>query len=347
MKTILLTIDYELFLGEKTGDVRSCMIDPTKELASILAYNNSYITIFWDILHYKKLIEYQDDFPELMEDKILIEKQILELVTIGHDIQLHLHPHWLDAVYENGKWNFDYKRFKLQSLSEADNQNDINTIIGCINISKNLMENLIKTVNPEYKVTTFRAGGYLIQPFYYLREAFLAQNILIDSSICPGLINENDIFSYNFSKYPNLNFYKFLNEPKKINEKGRFIEVPIKTINIPIHLNLYYTFLRHTKYKNLQKGIKGSGSASTTKYKKPLYKKFLELFFKKKVYQFTIDSNFKEVIHYMINKVDENSTMILHPKLLNDHTMSLINALTQTNKVKFISIKNYLESEFN
>lgn len=347
MKTILLTIDYELFLGVKTGDVKSCMVDPTMELASILAKNNSHMTIFWDILHYKKLMEYECDFSELADNKKLIENQILELVYAGHDVQLHLHPHWLDAVYEDGKWNFDYKRFKLQNLSETDNKNDINTILGCINISKNIMENLIRKVNPEYRVTTFRAGGYLIQPFSKLREALLAQNILTDSSICPGLINENGIFSYNFSKYPNFNFYKFSDEPNNIDAKGRFMEVPIKTITLPIHLNLYYTFLQHTKYKYLKKVLKGSGSGSTTQFKKPLFNKLFELLLKKKVYQFTTDSNFKELFYYMINTVDENSTMILHSKLLNDHTMSILDAITQSNRVKFISLKNYFESELS
>lgn len=347
MKNLILTVDYELFLGSKTGDVNSCMFEPTRKLAAILKNNGSKMTIFWDILHYYKLIEYQNLFPELRNDVQIIEKQILFLAKEGHDIQLHLHPHWLDAVYENSKWNFDYKRFKLQNLSEVDNQNDINTIIGCINISKNIMENLIKTVNPEHKVTTYRAGGYLVQPFFKLRKALLKQNILIDTSICPGLISGNDIFSYNFSKYPNLNSYKFSTDPKIICNKGRFIEVPIKTIIIPIHLNVYFTFLRHTKYKFLKIGLKGFGSGSTTRYKKPLHKKLLELFFKKKVYQFTTDSNFREVIHYMINQVNENATMILHPKLLNDHTLSLLETIIQTNKVKFNSIKNYLEQELD
>jgi hypothetical protein len=237
-------------------------------------------------------------------------------------------------------------RFKLQNLSESDNQNDINTKIGCINITKNILENLIKTVNPEYRVTTFRAGGYLIQPFSKLREALLKQNILIDTSICPGLINENEVFSYNFLKYPKLNSYKFSDDPKNICEKGNFIEVPIKTVVIPIHLNLFYTFLRHTKYKKLRSVLKGSGAGNTTLIKKKLYKKLLDLLFKKKVYQFTTDNNFKEIFYYMLNRVNEDSTLILHPKWLNDHTLSLLETITQTNEVKFDSIKNYLENEF-
>lgn len=346
MKTITLTVDYELFLGSKTGDVRSCMIDPTRELANILAHNGSHMTIFWDILHYVKLIEYEIKFPELIDDRLLIENQILELVNAGHDIQLHLHPHWLDAIYANGKWTFDYKRFKLQDLSENEDQNDINTILGCINKGKNILENLIKKGSPEYRVTAIRAGGYLIQPFSKIKNALLQQNILIDSSICPGMVNENEIFSYNFQDCPNLYFYKFSDDPTKIDKNGKFTEIPITSINIPFHLNFYFILLRNIKYKNLWKS-KGSASGSTTMSVTPYYKKMYESLFKKKAYQFTTDGNFKEIINYMIENVDEYSTMITHPKMLTEHTINLFTTLINADKVQCISLKDYLERTVN
>ena len=139
MKEIVLTIDYELFLGKETGTVRECMIEPTKKLASILDKNESKMTIFWDILHYYRLLELEKIYSELSQDRLLIEEQILDLARRGHDIQLHLHPFWFDAKYENSKWNFNYTRFKLHSLSHENNPNDINTIIGCFSISKRLM----------------------------------------------------------------------------------------------------------------------------------------------------------------------------------------------------------------
>src|ERR1035437_8742803 len=126
MKEIILTIDYELFLGEKTGTVKKCMIEPTAKLISFLKKNNSKMTVFWDILHYYLLLQYEKNFPELKDDRLLIEKQILDLAKNGHDIQLHLHPHWLDAQYENGRWIFQYGRFRLNKLKNEDKKDDIN-----------------------------------------------------------------------------------------------------------------------------------------------------------------------------------------------------------------------------
>ena len=344
MKNIILTIDYELYLGSKTGDVRSCMIEPTQQLSALLANNGSKMTVFWDILHYYKLLEHQTKFNELKEVALMIEEQILSLASEGHDIQLHLHPHWLDAVYKNNKWNFNYTRFKLQNLSEEDDVNNINTISGCITIAKKLLENVVKKVKPDYKVTTFRAGGYLIQPFSKLRKALLKHEILIDTSICSGLLKNNGIFSYNFLDYPSFVSYKFSRDPKKVEDTGAFTEVPIKTVNVPIHLNLYFTLLRHIKYRYLRKEVKGSGSGTTTNIKQPLYEKLYNLFFNYKMYQFTTDGNFKEIFEYMVKEVEEHSTMILHSKSLNQHTIRTLNVLTKSNTVKFNSINDYLDN---
>ena len=41
------------------------MIEPTKKLASILEKNGSKMTIFWDILHYYRLLELEKNYSEL------------------------------------------------------------------------------------------------------------------------------------------------------------------------------------------------------------------------------------------------------------------------------------------
>lgn len=39
-KQILFTFDYELFLGSKSGSVKNCMLEPTKNVVAILNKNN-------------------------------------------------------------------------------------------------------------------------------------------------------------------------------------------------------------------------------------------------------------------------------------------------------------------
>lgn len=343
IKNCILTIDYEIFFGNKTGTVKDCMIEPTNKLASILEKNGSTMTVFWDILHYYKLLQLENEFPELKQDRVLIEKQILSLAEKGFDIQLHLHPHWLDTRYENNIWKFDYTRFKLHDLSRENNSQDINTIIGCVSVTKNLMEKLIRKVDPGYTVNTFRAGGYLIEPFELLKNVFLENGIKIDSSILPGMFNENNISPYDFRSYPERNKYRFDNSPKEISGTGGFIEIPVTTIKITGLRNTYYKFIKKLKYPNLESERKGTGVASTQQVKKSSrIKKFSSTMFYSQTVQFTTDSNFKEKFDFLFRNVPENSTIILHPKLLNSHTIKLLEDYILTNKVRFNSIQKYL-----
>lgn len=342
-KICTLAIDYELFLGSKTGTVTECMIGPTDKLISLLQINNSKMTVFWDILHFYRLLQLEEKFSELKQDRILIEDQLSRLIQSGHDVQLHLHPHWLDAVYEEGKWQFKYDRFDIHSLSNENNVNDINTIIGCVTISKKLMEETIRKVNPNYDVTSFRAGGYLIEPFNDLREALAFNNIYIDSSVAPDMVNTNGVFSYNFSNYPDKTVYNFDDSLSKVCDKGKFIELPITTVKLPAIRNLLFTLLRRFKYSNLEGKRAGSGSGEINKItKESNFKKIIPLLQDAKMVQFTTDSNFKEKFNYLYKKIPNYSNMILHPKLLNKHTLEILKDYLSESKIKFISIKEYL-----
>ena len=98
-KDLILTIDYEVFLGDETGNLREVLIEPTYQLMEILRLNGSKMTVFWDIMHYDALCRLSKEYPRLKEEQLLIEQQIKDLVAEGHDVQMHIHPHWLDAKY--------------------------------------------------------------------------------------------------------------------------------------------------------------------------------------------------------------------------------------------------------
>jgi hypothetical protein len=272
----------------------------------------------------------------------LIEEQILELARKGHSIQLHLHPHWLDAEYQNNKWTFNYERFKLHNLSVENNPKDINTILGCITITNNLMEDLIRRVNPDYKVTTFRAGGYLIEPFSKLKDALAANEIKVDSSVCPDLVNDNELFSFNFKSYPNKLNYNFEFSPKDIANCGSFTEIPITTVKIPALINIYFTLIRRIKYPDLESERKGSGTGDYFRSSRFIY--FMKLFslLRPSVRQLTTDSCFKERCAYKMKKIPDYSNMILHPKLLNSHTFEILDEYISKNKIRFFSIQDFL-----
>ena len=342
MKQVVLTVDYELFFGEKTGNVSECMIEPTEKLASMLEQNNSKMTVFWDIMHFYKLKELENTHPELKQDRVAIQEQICDLVSRKHDVQLHIHPHWIDSKYRDGKWKFIYDHMKLHSLSRKKDPNDIQTILGCVTISKNLMENIIHKVDAEYKVFAFRAGGFQIEPFHEIREFLIQNEIYVDSSVCPGLKNDGPIGAYNFAKLRNKIYYRFDSDLGRISKVGNFTEIPIGSVFVPFIRRIYFVLLRRIKYKHLESGRKGSGVGNALNSPNKRYIKIYSIVFNRKYQIFTTDSSFKEKYNYLLSKVRNHSTQIVHPKLLNTHTLDLLNSKIASNKVKYISIKELL-----
>lgn len=340
MKKFILTIDYELHLGNITGSVRECMIEPTHKLMDVLDCNHSKMTVFWDILHYYKLLELRDTHPLLKEDCLLIEMQVREMFERGHDIQLHIHPHWLDATYSDERWVFDYSRFSLKCLNLEKNRNDIDTIYGCIYQSRILLETYMRNFSPTYRATTFRAGGYLIEPFSLIKGALEDNNITIDSSVCPDMKMDIMPFNFNFSRFPTER-YSFDDDLKRDNSLGQFIEYPIATVFIPFIYKFYFRLLFHLKYFRLPLELKGTGSCNAVvSKKKSKISRLTEMLTNKEVCQLTIDSSFKEKFKYLVSKSSDGAVMILHPKFLNNHTIQALHDMLSRNDIFCNSILN-------
>ena len=146
------------------------MLEPIDLLIELFYKHNCKMTIFWDVLHYIRAKELNID-----REVKKIENSIKKLIEFGHDVQLHIHSHWIDAKYLNGQWIFPtYEHYRLQSLNE-------NEIFNIVAISKKTIESLTKR-----KVYAFRAGGWQIEPFKKLKEALLKNGIFVDSSVASG-----------------------------------------------------------------------------------------------------------------------------------------------------------------
>lgn len=342
LKKIILTADYELFLGKQVGKVENCMITPTELLINLLDKYNCKMTVFWDILHYWKLLQLENEYHELKQDIKKIEKQIISLVKKKYDVQLHLHPQWIDANYDRGIWNFTYDKYKLQNLSKRNDLKDINTIIGCVTISRKLMESVCRKAEPNYKVYALRAGGYCIQPFEILLSPLYNNGIYVDSSCCYGLKNSNKYFSYDFTNVPKESCYKFDSDLNKPDKMGKFIEIQIESVKISSLLRLWFAFLRRLKYRKLGRIGDGAGIQSKNS-KRKLLQKLFKIFFYTDYAMLTSDNNFKEKYNYLIRKSNNESVQIIHPKYLNEHILEVFEDSLMKKKISFISIQNFLE----
>lgn len=201
-KNAIITIDYEVFLGQETGTIENCILNPTKSILNILKEEKAKAIFFVDatwLLFLKENI--YNDFQRVSD-------QLKDIIELGSSVELHLHPQWKDAFLIGDKIHFkSYAHYSLQSLNQID-------IKELFKKSVELLESITNQ-----KILCFRAGGFCIEPFEKVKDAFENSGIKYDFSVVPGAyLRDGKVFDFDFSSAPKLPFYSFHNNIIK-NEK--------------------------------------------------------------------------------------------------------------------------------
>lgn len=192
MLNICMTADHELFTGTNFVDEEEVLIKPTNQLLAVLEAHRVPLTLFTDVCsieRYRQLLPHST-FPEI------IEGQLRRAILTGHDVQLHIHPHWMDTDFIDGKWITRYERFRLHTWGfEAGAGTDAQSII---RQGKKYLESLLKQVDPAYQCLSYRAGGWCLQPEEPLLKALIAEGIRIDTTVYRGgyMAYEDKWFDY-------------------------------------------------------------------------------------------------------------------------------------------------------
>ncbi len=227
-KNILLTFDYELFLGSRSGNARNCIIQPTNELLKVLSEINAKAIFFVDILYLTRLREISVQHLQAQNDYTTIEEQIINIANSGHYVYLHLHPHWLDAVYkpEINQWDLsNTTRYSVCDLSQPETDDLL------LKAYNHLNEILLKSkVKPA--IEGFRAGGLFIQPFEKFYHFFKQKNICYEFSVYPGFSSKSNNCVLDFSHAPSQRIYHFEDDCCIVNPKGYFKEYSISQIHL-------------------------------------------------------------------------------------------------------------------
>lgn len=213
MKT-LLTLDYELHIGTRTGSVEKCLFEPMRRLTEVAERYGARFTIFVDSAYLVALKEVnRNEYDAVCQN-------IRQLHETGHDIELHIHPQWLFSSYENGEWQVDEKHYRLSQLTTED----------AVRLFKQAKECLEGVVGK--KITGYRAGGFSAQPSELLTHLFAENGIVVDSSVMVGEKYDSELQWYDYSNAPQCSYYRFENDICEKNDAGRFVEVPISTTPI-------------------------------------------------------------------------------------------------------------------
>lgn len=264
MKNVILSFDYELFFGARSGSVLECLIKPTNALLDVMSAVGFKGNFFVDVLMIMALKRNSDQRSK--DDLGMIENQLKDIVRRGHRIELHLHPHWLDAAYKgDGEWDFsNLTHYCLSSLHE-----DVITNLFIDGVS--YLNAIARSVSSEYRVCVFRAGGWAVQPFDKLKKAFLKSGIKIDSSASYGIKNITGYSAYDFSKMPQKGRYRFEDAVVKEVAGGCFLEVPISNFKMSLAAGIIKKIVSKLHPVNLAHHADGTYAQGTPS--KPVFRK--------------------------------------------------------------------------
>ena len=217
---IHISFDYELFFGKFSGSSQKCILEPTQKLIEI-ATKHKVPFIFFVDAGYLVQLKNNSHNSACKSDYDAISKQLKLLVSLGHEIGLHIHPHWEDCKFEYNQWQINTNRYKLACFNETEVENIVTKYHHAI----------IEIIDKPCQ--TYRAGGWCVQPFELIKKALIKNNIFIDSSVYYKGFHDSEAHSYNFQKAPNKSSWQFENEPSIENSQGQFKEIAISYDKIP------------------------------------------------------------------------------------------------------------------
>ncbi len=254
---IHLSFDYELFFGANSGTVEKCMLEPTEQLLTLASHHKVPLIFFVDAGYLAASKRYLSQ-TKCASDLTKVQAQLKKIHELGHEIALHVHPHWQDCVFENGEWSIHTKRYKLSDFSKEE----------AASIITSYHQQLIDITGVPCR--SFRAGGWCIQPFHHVKEALSANGLFTDSSVYSGGYHDSPAHYFDFRSAPPKEEWRFENDCCVESEAGQFHEVPTTSD----HLSPFFYIQLYLRMKLNPSEFKPLGDGSWLKDKKRIYKQF-------------------------------------------------------------------------
>ena len=311
--SISLTFDYELFLGRRSGSAESCIIAPTREILKRIRGHGATALFFVDATYLAK-IETCDT-----QTYSRVASQIEEMIGSGCEVGLHLHSHWLDAEKVDASvWSLENSRkYRLHSLQEDEMRRVFRDSFASL-------ERVVRRASDSYRINTFRAGGWCVQPFATLRRSFEELGIEFDFSVTPGLYKNNlPAHFYDYRNAPkDRAAWRFSDDPCVPRTDGDFIEVPVTAFRA----TLPSLVLNRLRLRG--QSIYGDGQGVGGGRLRDLAGKFIAV---EGLRQLTLDMCSRELLETSLRKTEGRALRVFasHPKILNASAIDYLELLLQ------------------
>ena len=182
------------------------------------------VTLFSDVLCADRLKEW--NFNAFC---LPYKNQLQYAIANGHDVQLHIHPHWLTTRFDGNEFHpsCDF------SLSDFRDDTKFGGIPGIIKRAIESLREICMPANEQYQCVAFRAGGYNIYPDTELIIKSLYENgIRYDCSMAKGYYFKSGISEVDFRKLPD--DPNWIINPQNyrltLTDQPGILEIPIATI---------------------------------------------------------------------------------------------------------------------
>lgn len=213
---VFISLDYEIFFGSEPGSVEKNLIEPTEAIAAVARTRGARLSLFVDAGFLVRLEEHSVGSAEVSRQRSAIRRQLDSLLQEGHELQLHIHPHWEDSYWTDQGWVIDTTRYRLLDFDP----------VAMRSVMSRYHEALSHVADAR-EIIAFRAGGWVMQPFAAIGDALYELGIRIDSTVFPGGKADSATHWFDFTDAPDLSRWRFDSDPLVPNDHGRFLEVPI------------------------------------------------------------------------------------------------------------------------
>jgi len=331
---LFLTFDHELPLGSLKTSYKKALFDPTEKLFESAAKNEVPITLFTDILCALRYRQWdRQGFYKPYET------QLQKAVSLGHDVQLHLHPHWLTSGFENGVVipSQDY------SLSDFKNNKEPG-IAEVVRSGAALLKEICEQENSKYKILAFRAGGFNIEPGSMEIFSQLTKNgIKYDSSVVLKYYFVSALSLVDFRKLPEFpNWFIGTDGNFRQAADSGIFEIPVAAIpktpfEIPTSFKLKHFAHRATENHGTMIHERSQGSRMQK----------LHMLFSARMLTFdnhTLSANYlMQILDYNVKRFSSSDTINLascsHPKTMGNYSFQLMDRFIEMARKKYPDIE--------
>ena len=174
----VITDDWEL-RGNGSGDPRQIQFAPLRTFLRILGEHGIPGSINAEVMQQLTFRKYQTQYPELETLADEWDGILCEAVRAGHDVQLHVHSQWREAVYADGKWRLKGNWSILDHPPEE--------AYAMISRCKAYLESLLGPVRPGYRCVAYRSGAWCIAPSDHMLPILSELGFVFDTSIVGGM----------------------------------------------------------------------------------------------------------------------------------------------------------------